>query len=361
MFTVETGLMKKIPIVEHSSIKESELAAVLLTTWSRYMMGPQVTERWVQQTCNYLSTVRELLNSEDTMMAVFVVRGLVSEVRHLDRDTLIRLVDEVVERKQINTVLTVLNLKSDPCRTPEEILDTLSKGLKVEFNSSELNDLEMREADVKNVSTIMLMVGVSDAGELYEPELESTLRAWADRNLKSYDEEMTFDSDSLKELLHASAKVKVQDIKNMSEEQQDILRSYTSMNTMTEVYAKVKAHKEILFDESELVDDEREVQIYPSLTMEGVNIGKAIAYTLGRLPLEQRKEAILNRLLEEQKKRSILLFSKPGDYTITMAECTRLSDFASRFLFDLINRMELAESQAYILELVDKMGLLDQQ
>ncbi len=113
MFTVETGLIRKIPIVEHSSIKENELAAILLTTWSRYKMEPQVTERWVQQTCNYLATIRELLGSNDTSVAVFVVRGLVSEARHLEEDALLRLIDEVIERKQLGAVLNVLNLKAE--------------------------------------------------------------------------------------------------------------------------------------------------------------------------------------------------------------------------------------------------------
>ena len=360
MFTIETGLLKKVPIVEHSSIKEEELAAVLLTTWSRYMMEPQVTERWVQQTCNYLSTVRELIGSEDTTVAVFVVRGLVSEVRHLDMETLARLVDEVIERKQLGSMLNVLSLKSDPCKTPDEIIAALSKGLKVMFNSSELNALELRDRDARDVASIMLLTGVSDDGAIYEDELEASLRNWAKGNVSTYSDDMPFDSDSLKELLHLNCKLTSSHLKNMSEKQQEILRKYTSMGSMTEVYAKVKIRKEILFDESEMIDEEPQVQTYPSLTMEGVIVGKALAYTLGRMPLEQRKDILLQRLEELQRERSILLFSTPGKYTITTAECVRLSDFASRFIFDIVNRMEMADAQACLLKLVDEVGLLDQ-
>jgi len=334
MYTVETGLIRKVPIVEHSSIKENELAAVLLTIWSRYQMEPQVTERWVQQTCNCLSTVRELIGSEDTLVAVFVLRGLVSEVRHLDRETLIRLVDEVIERKQLGSLLNVLNLKSDPCRTPDEIVDALSKGLIVEFNSSELNALGLRETDARDVASLMLLAGVSDDGVIYESELEASLRHWSEGKLSNYSEDMPFDSGSLKELLHLNCKLSVGKLKNMSEQQKDILLKHTSMGTLTEVFAKVKLRQGILFDESEMSDEEPQVQTYPSLTMEGVIVGKALAYTLGRMPLEQRKELLLQRLTDIQKERSILLFSTPGKYTITTAECVRLSDFASRFIFN---------------------------
>ncbi len=361
MYTVDTGLIRKVPIVEHSSIKENELAAVLITIWSRFMMEPQVTERWVQKTCNYLSTVRELIGSDDTTIAVFVVRGLVSEIRHLDRITLTRLVDEIIERKQLGSLLNVLNLKSDPCKTPDEILDALSKGLRVEFNSSELNVLKLRERDTRDVAAIMLLAGVSDDGVVYEDELESSLRNWANANLATYSEDLTFDSDSIKELLHLNCKLTNRQLKDMSEKQQDILRGYTSMNTMTEVYAKVKIRKEILFDEEDIVDKEPIVQTYPSLTHEGVIVGKAISYTLGRMPLEQRKELLIQRLTDVQKERSILLFSNPGQYTITTAECVRLSDFASQFVFDIINRMESDEAQTCLLSLVTKVGLLDQQ
>ncbi len=237
----------------------------------------------------------------------------------------------------------------------------MGKGLIVEFNSKELNALQLREREVRDVGSLMLLTGVSDDAVIDEEELESTLRGWAERNVPWYKEEMTFDKDSLKELLHTTCKLTQLHIKNMSEEQQNLLRSHTSMGTLTEVIAKIKLRKEILFDESEMQEDEPQVQTYPSLTMEGVAIGKAIAYTLGRIPLEQRKEMLLKRLIEIQKDRSILLFSKPGEYDITTAECTRLSDFASRFLFDLISRLETNDAQSYIISLVERLGLLEQK
>ncbi len=360
MYTVETGLIRRVPIVEHSSIKENELAVVLLTIWSRYKMEPQVTERWVQETGNYVSTVRELLGSEDTNIAVFVTRGLVSEVRHLTVETLTRLVTEVIERKQLSSLLNVLNLKSDPCRTPEEIVDAMSRGILVEFNSQELNSLKLRENDARDVASIMLLSGVTDDGVVYENELEAALRNWAENNLNTYRVELPFDSDSLKELLQLNCKLTNRKLKSMSEEHRALLTDFTSMGTITEVYAKIKLRKDVLFDEEDMEDSEPQVQTYPSLTMEGVVVGKALAYTLGRMPLEQRKEILIKRLTELQKDRSILLFSTPGKHTLTTAETVRLSDFAARFMFDLVNRMAVEEAQSCILKLVDNVGLLDQ-
>lgn len=360
MFTTETGLIRKVPIVEHSSIKEAELAAVLLAVWSRYQVEPHVTERWVQQTCNYLATLRELIGSDDTNVAVFVVRGLVSEVRHLEESTLLRLLDEVIERKHLGSLLNVLGLKDEPCRTHACILGALSKGLVVEFNSIELQALKLREVDARNLASLMLLVGVNDDGAVDAEDLESCLRDWAERKTTTYNPDMGFDLESLKELLHLNCELTIRQLKHMSEEHQLELRKYTTMNTITEVYAKVKLRKEILFDEEELADVEPDVPTYPSLTMEGVIVGKTVAYTLGRIPLEERKDVLVRRLASIQKERSILLFSTPGKYDITPSECIRLSDFSSRFIFDVIHRLAPEDAQQRLLSLIDEVGLLEQ-
>lgn len=360
MYVEATGLMRKLPILDHSSIDGDELATVLLCLWSRYCADTRTTERWTQVTAGHLVTLRELITKNEPHVTILVIKGLISEVRHLTHDDVMKLIEESLRRKQVCQLLKVLGLNGQHYESAEEIYQILKYGKLLDTRNEEILPLKLRDHEVTLLSTVLILSAVSDDGEIDNDGLLSTLRDWLEQHRGGDYSAAEFSEETLDELLRYSRFVGSNHIRALDDVQTELLFSYTTTRTLAEVLSRVRLRKECLFSEEELEPVEKVVLSYPSLTTEGMAIGKIIAYTLGRMPLADRRKEIVRRLTELQKKESILIFSHPGQHDITPQEVIRLSDFSNQFVVELIGRTEIEATQDFFLALAKQAKLLDQ-
>lgn len=357
MYSERENLMAKIPILEHSNIQEHELAAILLVIWSNYIRNHSLNHPWVIATSNQISTLRELIKAKESNVQDFVVRGLISEVRHFDGEV-DKLISEAVRRRHINHILRVLGFGNEHYGDPETIYDILRMGAIRRFNSPTLNNLGLRERQVLYLSLLLVLGGVDEDGKVVLDNIRSKVASYLEDNCRNYKSESALSDTDLRELLDCSSQVTASDIRSLDADNLETLFPYTTMRSLSEVIGLVRVRKEILFSDPNMTNHEQPVTSYPSLTEEGIMIGKVLAYTYGRMKVDDRRTAIMERLAEIQKDKSILLFAHPGKHEISTAECIRLSDNSARFVSEMHQRLDKREVQEELIGKIDQLGLL---
>lgn len=359
MFSEERKLMKNIPILEHSTIQQEEISSVLLLMWSRWSSESNINERWIQRTANCIGTLRELLHKGEGGLTSLIVKGLVSEIRHLTVDEVHELIAESTKRKQVEHVLRVLDLAQQAHESENDIYDILRLGKLVTFGSDTLTSLKLREKTVQFLSAGVLMVGVDDVN--HKPRDYKLMERFLRRELKNnrfYDESMEFTRTDLDELLGQSKFVTRHLLDNFTDKSKKVLMARTEMKTLSEVVSMVNAKKDTIFDPSELREVEPTIREFPSLTDEGVVIAKVLVYTIGRMPINDRSRELERLLATYQKENSMLMFTKPGSHEITTREVDRLTEVAPAYMYEMCQRCETEDIQSRLLNIVDELQLL---
>lgn len=359
MYSEERKLMKNVPILEHSTIQQEEITSVLLLMWSRWSTEANINERWIQRTANCIGTLRELIHKGEGGITSLIVKGLVSEIRHVTNEDVFAMITESMERKQLDSILRVLDLAQQDYKTTEDVYDILNMGKLVEFSSDILNTLNLREKEVQFLAAGVLMVGISEHNRSKRDykRMETFVRAQL-KNSRFYDESKEFTQDDLDELLGQSKYVTRHVIDNFSDKFKKVLQAKTEMKTLSEVVSMVNAKKDTIFEPSELREVEPTLREFPSLTDEGVIVAKVLVYTIGRMPINDRCHELERLLANYQKERSMLMFTKPGSHELTTREVDRLTELAPAFMYDTCQRMETENIQQRLLNIVDELKLL---